>query len=210
MLDIEYKGGNAIALSTKKTEVVIDPNVALLGLKPLQVADKVELATEARLASGVESVKIAIESPGDYEVGDFSIHGVAARRHIDAEGSKSTIYRIEVGDIVLGVLGNIDPSLTEDQQEEIGVIDILVLPIGGGGYTLDATSAVTLVRQLEPKAVIPVHYADDHVKYEVPQDVLETFTKELSAPVEDTGVKYKLKTAASLPQALTVIKLDRS
>lgn len=210
MLEIEYKGGNAVVLSTKKTEVVIDPNVNMLGLKSLPMTDKVELATEARFASDAKDVKIAIESPGDYEIGDFSIHGVAARRHIDSEGQLDTIYRIEVGEIALGILGNIDPKLSEDQQEEIGVIDILIVPVGGGGYTLDATSAVTIVRQLEPKAVIPVHYADNQVKYEVPQDVLDTFVRELSAPVEDAGVKYKLKGASSLPQALTVIKLDRS
>lgn len=210
MFDIEYKGGNTVVISTKKTEVVVDPNLAVVGLKVPAMGDKVDIATEARFASGADDVKLAIESPGDFEVGEFSIHGVAARRHIDTEGNKATMYRIEVGEISLAVIGNIDPKLSEEQQEELGILDILIIPVGGGGYTLDATSATTIVRQLEPKAVIPVHYAGDKLTYEVPQDTLETFTKELAAPVEEVGTKFKVKTAASIPSVLTVLKLDRS
>jgi L-ascorbate metabolism protein UlaG (beta-lactamase superfamily) len=114
-----------------------------------------------------------------------------------------------VGDVRVAVLGNIDPKLSEDQLEGIGVIDILILPVGGGGYTLDATSAASLVRQIDPKVVIPVHYADDALKYEVPQDTLETFVKELGAPVE-TAARYKVKAASSLPATLTVVEVTRS
>ena len=66
-----------------------------------------------------------------------------------------------------------------------------------------------MVRQVEPKVVIPVHYADEVAHYEVPQDTAETFTKELGAPVESVA-KYKIKSAQSLPEALTVVQLARS
>ena len=44
----------------------------------------------------------------------------------------------------------------------------------------------------------------------MPQEALEVFVKELGAPVEDAGSKYKVKAAASLPAVLTVIKIERS
>lgn len=212
MFDIEYKGGNGVIISTKKTTAIIDPNLSVVGLKDLKVKDAVEIATEARFALGGEDVKLAIEGPGDYEIGDFSIHGVPAVRHLDTESDEpiSTMYRIEVGEARIAVIGNIAPKLNEDQQEEIGVVDILILPVGGGGYTLDATSAAAIVRQIDPKVVIPVHYADEALKYEVPQDTVDTFIKELAAPVEDVVGKYKVKSPSSIPQVLTVIKLDRS
>lgn len=212
MFDIEYKGGNGIVLSTKKTTAIIDPKLSVVGLKDLKVKEQVEVATEARFAVNDPEAKLTIEGPGDYEIGDFSIHGVPAVRHLDAEGSEqlSTAYRIEVGDVRLAVLGNIAPKLNEDQLEEIGVVDILLIPVGGAGYTLDATSAAALTRQIDPKVVIPVHYADSALKYEVPQDTLETFTKELAAPVEEGGAKYKVKSSATIPQVLTVVTLDRS
>lgn len=211
MFDIEYKGGNTVVLSTKKTTIVADPKLSVVGLKDIVTKDAIELGTEARFLTNHVDAKLVIEGPGEYEIGDFSISGIPAQRHIDtAEQQKlATIYRIGINDIRIAVLGNIAPKLTEDELEGLGVIDILIIPVGGTGYTLDATSAATIVRQIEPKAVIPVHYADDALKYEVPQDALETFTRELGAPVEDSVAKYKLKSAASIPQTLTVVPLTR-
>lgn len=211
MFDIEYKGGNTVVFATKKTTLVADPKTSVVGLKDTVVKDAVELATETRFSLDSKEARLAIEGPGEYEIGDFSIRGISATRHIDTDDNEkiATIYRIEVGDVRIALLGNIAPKLTEDQLEEIGVVDILIIPVGGNGYTLDATSAAALVRQIDPKVVIPVHYADGAVKYEVPQDTLETFVKELGAPIE-TVSKYKLKGSVSLALTLTVIQVERS
>lgn len=212
MFDIEYKGGNAVVFTSKKIQLVFDPNLSVVGQKNLGVKDAVEIATEPRFALKDKSARLCIEGPGDYELGDVSIKGISAIRHLDTETDEpiDTIYRLEIGDVRLAVLGNIASKLSEEQLENIGVVDILILPIGGGGYTLDATSAATIVRQVDPHAVIPVHYADASLKYEVPQDSFEVFAKELAASVEDAGPKYKVKALSSIPQVLTVIKIDRS
>ncbi|MDB5187426.1 MAG: hypothetical protein JWM07_898 [Candidatus Saccharibacteria bacterium] len=211
MFDIEYKGGNGVVITTKKLTAVIDPKLSVVGLKDLPVKDNLEIATEARFASDNRDVQLAIEGPGDYELGPFSVKGVAATRHLDtsADEKLATMYRIEVGDARISLVGNIGPKLDEDQLEALGLVDILILPIGGGGYTLDATSAAGLVRQIDPKVIIPVHYADDGLKYEVPQDTLETFVKEIGAPVEITA-KYKVKSASLLPAVLTIVEITRS
>lgn len=211
MLDIEYKGANTVVLATKKTTLVTDPKLSLVGLKDESVKDAIQLATEARFLVKGDAARLTLEGPGEYEVGDFSITGVAAQRHIDGEAGErqATIYRIETGDIRVALLGNIAPKLSEDQLETLGIIDILIIPVGGTGYTLDATSAAAIARQIEPKVVIPIHYADAALTYEVPQEELEVFTTELSAPVE-TVAKYKLKSAAGLPEALTTVVVTRS
>lgn len=211
MFDIEYKGGNTVVVATKKTTLITDPKQSLVGLKDASVKDAVELATEERFMINDEAARLVIEGPGEYEVGDFSVRGIAAQRHIDTEvdEKRSTIYRIEVGDVRIALLGNVAPKLTEQQLEDLGVIDIVIIPVGGTGYTLDATSAAAIVRQIEPKAVIPVHYADPALTYEVSQESLDVFTKELGAPVEETN-KYKIKAAAGLPDALTTIVVARS
>lgn len=211
MFEVEYKGANGVIISSKKASIVVDPKLSVAGLKDLNVKEAVELATEARLAINSDDAKLVIEGPGEYGIADFDIRGVAAQRHLDAETDPkiSTIYRIETGDIRAAVIGNIYEKLSEDQLEEIGIVDVLVIPVGGGGYTLDATGAATIVRQIDPKVVIPVHYADDAIKYEVPQLDVETFTGELGVPVEEVA-KFKLKNSAALPQTLTVMKLARS
>ncbi len=211
MFEIEYKGANCITIATKQAKIVVDPKVSVAGLKDVSVKDAIELATEARFALNAADAKIILEGPGEYGIADFDIIGIAAQRHLDTENDPkiSTIYRIETPEFRTAVLGNIYEKLSETQLEEIGVIDILIIPIGGGGYTLDATGAATIVRQTEPKIVIPVHYADDGIKYEVPQAGLSEFVKELNAPLEEAP-KLKLKNTAALPAGLTVYQLARS
>lgn len=211
MFDVEYKGGNTIIISTKKGTLVTDPKTSVVGLKDTVEKDAVEVATEERFALNSPSAKLSIEGPGEYEVNDFSVRGIASQRHIDTESEvqKCTVYRIEVGDVRIGLLGNIADKLNDDQLEALGVLDILVIPVGGGGYTLDATAAANLTRRIDPKVVIPVHYGDKALKYEVPQDGLPTFISELGAP-QETIAKYKVKSASSIPQTLTVLELTRS
>lgn len=211
MFDIEYKGGNTIVVTSKKVALMIDPRLSLVGLKDIKTKDEVELATESRFRVENSDARIIIDSPGEYEVGDFTIRGVAAERHIDTPDQEklSTIYRIECGDVRMAVVGNVAPKLSEEQLETIGVIDILLIPVGGGGYTLDATSAASIVRSIEPKLIVPVHYADAGLTYEVPQESVDVFIKELGAPVEQVS-KLKIKSAATLPQVMTVQVLSRS
>lgn len=211
MLEVEYKGANGVVLSTKQATIYVDPKLSLVGLKDLPVKDNIEVATEARFALASRDAKLNIEGPGEYGIANFDIKGIAAQRHLDAETEPkaSTIYRIEANDIRVGVIGNIFEKVSDEQLEELGIIDVLILPVGGNGYTLDATGAASLVRKVDPKVVIPIHYADSHIKYEVSQDPLELFLKELGAPVEEVA-KYKLKQASALPETLTIVALARS
>lgn len=211
MFDIEYKGANTVVISTKKATLVADPKLSVAGLKDVNVKEAVEVATEARFATNGQDAKLLIEGPGEYGVAGFHIRGIGAQRHLDAEGQElfGTIYRIECGDVRIGLLGNIYEQLSDDKLEELGVVDILIIPVGGNGYTLDATGAVSLVRKISPKVVIPVHYADSALAYEVHQDSLDLFVKELGVPVE-TVSKYKVKGVATLPGTLTMVEVTRS
>lgn len=211
MFDIEYKGANSLVISTKKGKIVVDPKLSLVGLKDVSNKDAVELLTENRFGLMNDAAKIVIDSPGEYGVSDFDIVGIPAVRHIDSEkdGNKSVIYRVEIGDSRIGIIGNISRKLSDEQLESLGLIDILIIPVGGGGYTLDATNAATLVRSVSPKVVIPVHYADGSIKYEVPQDELSLFVNELGVPVEKVS-KYKPKLPYVNQLPLQVIELERS
>jgi len=211
MFEIEYKGANSLTISTKNIKLAVDPKLSIVGLKDLPTKDAVEIATEQRFANYNPDAKLVIDGPGEYGVSDFDILGVPARRHIDTEndGLKSTMYRVEINETRIGVIGNIDDKLSDEQLEKLGVLDILIIPVGGNGYTLDATSAAGLVRLIGPKVVIPVHYADKQLKYEVPQGELSLFITELGVPVE-TVSKYKSKQAANLQAQLSVVELTRS
>lgn len=207
MLEVEYKGANSIIVSTKDATMWIDPMSNPGTFKPPK-GEVLYLATEARFLPKDTEEGLILEGPGEYETGPFWIRGVGAMRHLDTleQGKHSTMYRVDVGEFRLGVLGNIAGDINDDQEEVVGTVDILFVPVGGGGYTLDATAASKLVRDFEPKIVVPIHYNDSTINYEVPQDEVDTFIHELAAPVEDVQ-KLKLKSPASLPATLTVYKL---
>jgi L-ascorbate metabolism protein UlaG (beta-lactamase superfamily) len=211
MFEIEYKGANSVIITTKKARLVVDPKLSIVGLKDVSTKESVELATEARFAINSPESILTIDGPGEYGVADLDIKGIPARCFIDDEskGLFSTIYRIEIGESRIGVIGNICEKMTDEQLEDLGVIDVLILPVGGGGYTLDANGASAMVRMINPKVVIPIHYNDRQLKYEVPQDKLDLFVAELGAPVE-TVQKYKVKQQLLAGTPLSIVEIIRS
>jgi L-ascorbate metabolism protein UlaG (beta-lactamase superfamily) len=211
MFELEYKGANCVIITTKKAKIVVDPRLSIVGMKDVSTKDAVELCTESRFSVNSRDANIMIEGPGEYGVAGLDIKGIACQRHLDSEkdSKQSTIYRIEAGDLRVGLIGNIYEKLSDEQLEKLGVIDILIIPVGGNGYTLDASGAASLVRLIDPKIVIPVHYADSSIKYEVPQSGLDLFLSEISAPVEKVS-KYKLKQLPITQTGLSIIEVTRS
>lgn len=208
-MDIEFKGGNCIVITHKKDEIVVDPGLSDIGLKDQGQKASVQLLTQHQFAAAAQDGAIVVDGPGEYEVNNCSIWGIAANEHVKPVGPKTaTMYRLDTGDITVVVLGHIAPTLTDEQLEAIGVVDVLILPVGGYGYTLEPKQAVNLVRTIEPKIVIPTHYADDGVKYQVPQAKLDDFLHELGVAAEPVA-KLKLK-SGQMPEKLTVYELTRT
>jgi L-ascorbate metabolism protein UlaG (beta-lactamase superfamily) len=92
--------------------------------------------------------------------------------------------------------------------EEIGMVDIVVVPVGNSGYTLDAVGALKIIKQIEPKVMIPTHFADKDIKYEVPQTELSDALKNLGMESTETLDKYKYK-PAELTDAMKLVVLNR-
>lgn len=207
-MDISYHGANAITISTKQGTLAIDTGLADLGLKDVTPKEATYIVTQPTFKPKTAEGMV-VDGPGEYEIKDISISGVAAARHIDHDDSlQATMYRVTAGDVRIAIVGHVNSPLSEEQLEELGVVDIAVVPVGGSGYTLNAHQAVAVVKQLDPKVVIPTHYDDKAIKYEVPQMELEPFIKEMSAGHEVTP-KLKIKNGA-LPETLTVIEIERS
>jgi L-ascorbate metabolism protein UlaG (beta-lactamase superfamily) len=108
---------------------------------------------------GVDGQPYVVKGPGEYEISGILIIGISAF-HDEEQGKKlgkNTIYVLDVDEISVCHLGDLGHALTAEQIEEIDPIDVLMLPVGGGS-TIDATVAAEVVRQLEPKIVVPMHY----------------------------------------------------
>jgi L-ascorbate metabolism protein UlaG (beta-lactamase superfamily) len=207
-VEIQYYGGNCVRLTTRKVQIVIDDNLAKLGRKSITKPQDISLRTSKEFPDFAE-VKFSAESPGEYEVSGAIIHGVAARGHRDEENKQSAvIYTVAADDVKVAVAGHIHPDLNDDQAESIGLIDVLIVPVGGNGYTLDGVGALQVIKKLEPKLVIPTHYADKDLKYEVPQAELSEALKGLAMEPAETVPKIKVK-PADLSDTAHLVLLER-
>jgi L-ascorbate metabolism protein UlaG (beta-lactamase superfamily) len=194
-MDIQFHGANCITFSASGVRVVVDDNLAELGAKSVLKAGDIALFTGPHANVKVDA-KLTIDGPGEFEVADVSIQGIPVRAHIDEEGQRTaTMYKVSSKDINVLVLGHIYPELSDDDLERIGIVDVLITPVGGNGYTLDPVGALSVIKKIEPKLVIPTHYADKALQYPVPQQSLEDALKGLAMESQQTTAKLRLKPA---------------
>jgi L-ascorbate metabolism protein UlaG (beta-lactamase superfamily) len=192
-MELQYYGGNCLKITTKKAVLVVDDNLKSLGVKPISKLDNVSLVTNPILIKA-EPTGFVIDSPGEYEMLDVVIKGIGVRSHMDEVGkANAVVYRVTAGDTTIAIAGHIHPDLTDDELEAIGLVDVLVVPVGGNGYTLDAVGALQVIKKIEPKVIIPVHYDDKSLKYEVPQQSLDEALKALGMEPFEKVDKFKLK-----------------
>ncbi len=208
-MEVQFFGANCIKINSKKFSVVIDDNLLKLGLKPITKKDDISLRTSQELIPAPGEVKFSADMPGEYEISGAIIHGVAARSHMDEEGkSSATIYTIEAEDTKIAVIGHIYPELSEEQLESIGMVDAAIVPVGGNGYTLDGAGALKVIKKIEPKIVIPTHFADKAINYEVPQAALTDALKGLAMEPSETVAKLKVA-PTELSDSTKLIVLER-
>ncbi len=99
-------------------------------------------------------------------------------------------------------------ELTEAQLEELGTIDILVVPVGGSGFTLDPVGALQVIKAIEPKIVIPTYYADAKLKYPMPAISLDEALKGLGMEPKDRTAKLKIKATDLLGEQMQLVVLE--
>ncbi len=100
--------------------------------------------------------QFVISSCGEYERKGVFIQGIQSFQ-VDKK-LRNIIYMIEVEDIRIAHLGYFGESdLTEEQVEEMGTVDILIVPVDGD-KTISYTEAAKIVARVEPAIVIPMCY----------------------------------------------------
>lgn len=124
MFELESKDQDKITIVTKNATVTID-------------------IAEETIDAGLKVGKI--EGPGEFEIGDVSVRGIALKS--TAEGAKApTVYDAEVSGVHIGVIGGNESGL-----DDLGMPDIL------------CTSSAKAVKELQPKLVVSMGNVDGMV-----------------------------------------------
>jgi len=193
-MTISWFGHACFRIEAKEGSVLIDPFSKEIGLKPPKIKDDLVLVTHQHFDhNNIEDANpeaFIIQNPGEYEKQGIAVRGIASF-HDDKEGSErgpNTIYVVKAEEMTVCHLGDLGHKLSDQQIEDIGDIDILMIPVGGN-YTIGAKEAVEVIGQIEPKIIIPMHYKITGLN--VPIEGSEKFIKELGLKPENVD-KYKI------------------
>jgi len=180
---ISYHGGQCFKVSFGDTTLAFNP------ISKQSKLPEVKFGSDAAFVSfwhpdfnGVDQVAhgskqpFVADTPGEFEIGSVVARGFGVKTTYDKVESFNTIFQVRLEEMNMVFLGALsDPEIDPKILAELGDIDILFLPIGGGDV-LEVPQAAKLANKLEAKLVIPMQYD---------KAALDTFLKEESK----TGLK---------------------
>ena len=209
-MDISWLGHSCFRIKGSHATVITDPYSPSLGYSLGKPTARIVTVSHQHpghsYVQGIGGEPRVITGPGEYEISGILIIGIATFH--DAEGGgkrgRNTIYLMEVDEVSVCHLGDLGHVLTAEQAEELGNVDILLLPVGGVS-TINAPAAAEVVRRLEPKVVIPMHYKTEALSWEL--EPVGRFLKEIG--VKEVNSRPKLSfTRTSLPATTQIFLLD--
>lgn len=195
VMTITWFGHSCFRVESKEGSILIDPFSKDIGLRPPRIKDDLVLVTHDHYdhnnVEGAPPQAMVIDGPGEYEKKGMYVRGIHSY-HDKSKGQErgfNTIYVIKAEDMTICHMGDFGQDKFEEHQlEDIGDIDVLMVPIGGK-YTVDYKEAVEVVGKIEPKIVIPMHYKVKDLKVDI--DEPDKFVKELGLTPEQVD-KYKI------------------
>jgi len=209
-MDISWLGHSCFRIKGSQGIVITDPYSPETGYSLDKPTANIVTVSHQHpghsYVQGIGGQPKLINKPGEYEIGGITILGIIT--YHDGEGGskkgRNTAYLIEADDVAICHLGDLGHVLTGRQLEEIGNVDVLLLPVGGVS-TINASTAAEVVRQLEPKIVVPMHYKTPALVREL--EPVDKFLKEMGA--KDITTQPNLSVSKStLPENMRVFLLD--
>lgn len=206
---ITHYGQNSFKVQFADTVLAFDPvSKSSRNGKPARFgADVVLSSLNHPDMNGFEALSIGgrnpflISGPGEYEIKGVFIKGFPTKTNHGSDSGKekiNTIYLVVLEDINLCFLGALNSGeLSSETWEELGDVDILFVPVGGGGM-LSAEEAYKFSLKIGPKIIIPMSYGQVPKKgiKALPADApLRVFLKEEGAedmkPLDKLTIKKK-------------------
>jgi L-ascorbate metabolism protein UlaG (beta-lactamase superfamily) len=199
-MDVTWLGHGCFRLRGKNAAVITDPYPPAIGLRlAKQDADLVTISHEHDNHSYAEVVRgepYLIKGPGEYEVKDVSVIGLPAFHDAEkgAKRGRNTVYLIEIDDVRICHLGDLGHKLEDADAETVASVDVLLVPVGGR-TAINAVEAAEVVRQLEPRYVVPMHYAIPGLKVQL--DGVERFLQEMAVTAMEPQPKLTVQASSA-------------
>lgn len=185
-MHLSWLGLSSFKIETKDATLVTDPFGPKVSKKPMRA--KADIVTISRFADpvhghidAIQGEPFVIDHPGEFELKGIFMQGTAIA--LKDETKTSTLFSMDIEGMRLVHPGNLETMLPSDILEKIDGVDILFVPVGGAG--LELKQAVKIVNDIEPRVVVPMHFAQEGVDVGTKLLAVSSFLKEMGA----SGVK---------------------
>jgi L-ascorbate metabolism protein UlaG (beta-lactamase superfamily) len=178
---VTWYGHAAFLITTAQgTKIITDPYKPDGGISYKPIPDEADIVTvshehfDHNYVKGLPGKPQVIKGVGRHEVRGVVIQGMASY-HDDSGGSQrgdNTIFVFDADGIRLCHLGDLGHVLSEKKIEHIGQVDVLCIPVGGF-FTIGPQEATTVVGQLQPHLIFPMHVKTE--KCSLPIEPVDTF-----------------------------------
>ena len=209
-MDITWLGHSCFRIRGNQAVIITDPFPPGMGYTlGKQTADFVTVSHPHPSHSydgGISGEHRLVRGPGEYEISGVLILGITTY-HDSIKGQsrgKNTVYLMEVDGVAICHLGDIGHVLGDEQVEEMGNVDILMVPVGGVS-TINAAMAAEAIRKLEPKVVLPMHYKTPKTDRDL--EPVDNFLKEMGLSQVEPRPKFTVS-KSNLPLTTQVIILS--
>lgn len=211
-MEITWYGHSCFRLMERSmASVVCDPfDSKVAGYEPLKLkADIVTVSYDAPEHNHTDAVKggpHAITGPGEFEIGGVFITGVQTNGVKRSEGElRNTLYVFDYNGLTVAHLGVLNRVPSQAEVEALGPVHLALVPVGDG-RSLNAAKAAEVISLIEPRIVIPMHYATPASAIKL--DPLGKFLKEMGLSEVESLPMLKITSLSSLPEETKVIVLD--
>jgi L-ascorbate metabolism protein UlaG (beta-lactamase superfamily) len=207
-MDITWYGHACFRLKSREGTVITDPYDKSLGLSPPSI--KADIVTVSHNAPHHNNTKVAkgayvVDGPGEYEINGVFVTGVHIAPAKNAQNAdRNNVFVIYLDDITICHLGDLSHVPGQKQVEDMGNIDVLLVPVGGQN-ALKAAQAAEVISLIEPYVVIPMHYNLPNITVKL--DPVKKFLTEMGITKTETVESFKL-TKSSLPDETQVVVMD--
>jgi hypothetical protein len=169
------------------------------------VSELMEEPQDIRWAD-VLDVERTVAGPGEYEIGGVFVTGVMSTRVSREDGApaQNIIYTIAYDGVTVCHLGNLSEPPTQQLVEEIGRVDVLLVPVGVPGGLTGAQVSET-VSLIEPDIIVPMQYWTAGLK--IDRDPVDAFLKEMGV-TDPTPVASLKVVPGAIPEEMQVVLLE--
>lgn len=209
-MDITWYGHSCFRIFERgHASIVTDPYGETLGYEIPRL--KADIVTVSHPAPGHNNVAVVkgvhhiVEGPGEYEIGDVFIIGVATFDPALEQPRRNVIYVFDFSPLTVAHLGDLDHVPKQSMIDTLGQIDIVMVPVGGGS-SLNSSQAAEVVSLLEPSIIIPMHFQTDALRG-VELDPVDRFLKEMGVNTIEQEESLRIS-SGSLPEQTQVVLLD--